>query len=141
MHSFTYPIQLTVDPEGGFVVSSRDLPEVITQGETHAEAIEAAEGALQAALEMRIQDHLPIPPASALQAREEWVAVPIVTALKAALHLTMREQGFGPNELAQHLGGDELEANRLLKAVNQGQIPALEVALHRLGKRPELRVA
>ena len=35
MQSFVYPVKLTVDKEdGGFVVTFRDLPEAISQGET-----------------------------------------------------------------------------------------------------------
>ena len=141
METFSYAVQLTADPDGGFVVTSRDLPEVVTQGDTWAQAIAEAEGALQAAIEMRIQDGLPIPPASSPQAGEAWAAVPIATAMKAALYLAMREQGLGRTDLARCLGVDDDEAQRILSAIDQGQIPALETALHCLGKRPELHVA
>lgn len=141
MEIFSYAVQITADPDGGFVVTSRDLPEVVTQGDTRAQAIAEAEGALQAAIEMRMLDGVPIPPASAQEPGETWAAVPIATAMKAALYLTMREQGLGRTDLAQSLGVDDDEARRLLIAVDQGQIPALETALHCLGKRPELRVA
>jgi antitoxin HicB len=61
--------------------------------------------------------------------------------MKAALYLTMREQGVGRTDLAQRLGVDDDEARRILNAVDRGQILALETVLHCLGKRPELRVA
>ncbi|MEA3641714.1 MAG: type II toxin-antitoxin system HicB family antitoxin [Lamprobacter sp.] len=141
MDIFSYAVQFTADPDGGFVVTSRDLPEVVTQGDTRAHAIAEAEGALQAAIEMRIQDGLPIPPASDPEAGEAWVAVPIATAMKAALYLTMREQGISRTDLALRLGVNDNEAQRILSAADQGQIPALETVLHSLGKRPELRVA
>ena len=64
MHSFVYPIALTHDAEGGFVVTCRDLPEAITQGENRTQALEEAEGALQAAIEMRMQDGVEIPTAT-----------------------------------------------------------------------------
>jgi antitoxin HicB len=141
MQRFTYPVQLTSDPDGGFVVTCRDLPEVVTQGDTRRQAIEEAEGALQAAIEMRIQDGLAIPPASTQNNGEEWAAVPIATAMKAALYLTLREQGLDRSDLAQRLGVGEHEASRIMNDVDQGHIPAIEAALHCLGKRPELRVA
>ena len=51
----TYPAKLTGDrKDGGFVVTFRDVPEAITQGDTLADALSEAEGALQAALEVRI---------------------------------------------------------------------------------------
>lgn len=37
-----YPVTLTPAPEGGYVVSFVDIPEALTQGETVAEAMEAA---------------------------------------------------------------------------------------------------
>jgi antitoxin HicB len=45
--------------------------------------------------------------------------------MKAALYLAMREQGVGRTDLAQRLGVDGDEARRILRAVDQGQIPAL----------------
>ena len=51
MLQFTYPVKLTRDrKDGGYVVSCRDIPEVITQGDSIEDALSEAEGALQAAL-------------------------------------------------------------------------------------------
>jgi antitoxin HicB len=62
MLSFTYAIKLTPDRrDGGYVVTCRDLPEAITQGETADEALAEAAGALRAAIEGRIEDGLDIP--------------------------------------------------------------------------------
>ena len=62
MQQFTFPIVLTPDrKDGGFVVICRDVPEVVTQRETIDEAISEAEGALQAAIEMRSADGLQVP--------------------------------------------------------------------------------
>ena len=140
MHSFVYPIALTDDPDGGFVVACRDLPEVITQGENRAQVLEEAEGALQAVIEMRIQDGTDIPAASRPRRGELLVAVPIGTAMKAALYLAMREQGVSKSELARRLGVNEKEARRMLDPRQSTKVPALEHALHILGKRAELRV-
>lgn len=41
-----YPVTLTPAPEGGYMVSFVDIPEALTQGETVAEAMEAAKDAL-----------------------------------------------------------------------------------------------
>jgi len=140
MQSFVYAIEFTEAPEGGFLVTCRDFPEVITQGESHQEALDAAEGALQAAIEMRIQDGEEIPLASKARRLETMVAVPIGTAMKAALYLTMREQGLTKSGLARRLGVDEKEARRMLDPKHSTKVPALEHALHMLGKHVELRV-
>lgn len=140
MQSFVYAVALAEDPEGGFVVTCRDLPEVITQGDTREDALEAAEGAVQAATEMRIQDQEDMPVASEAQRGEVLIAVPIGTAMKAALYLAMREQGVNKAELARRLGMDEKEARRMLDPKHSTKVPTLERALHLLGKRPELRI-
>ena len=140
MHSFVYPIALTHDAEGGFVVTCRDLPEVITQGENRTQALEEAEGALQAAIEMRIQDGVEIPTATRPRRGELLGSVPICTAMKAAVYLAMREQGVSKTELARRLGVNEKEARRMLDPRHSTKVPTLEHALHVLGKRAELRV-
>ena len=140
MHSFVYSVALENAVEGGFVITCRDLPEVITDAESHVEALEAAEGALQAAIEFRIQENEEIPPATKPTRGEVMVAVPISTAMKAALYLTMREQGINKSELARRLGVDEKEARRMLDPKHSTKVPALENALHALGKRLELRI-
>jgi antitoxin HicB len=141
MQTFVYPIALETPVDGGFVVSCRDLPEVITDADTRDGAIEAAEGALQAALEFRIRENEVIPQATKAKRGEVLVAVPIGTAMKAALYLTMNEQGINKSELARRLGVDEKEARRMLDPKHSTKVPALERALHILGKRTELRIA
>jgi len=49
-----YPAILTPDPEGGFTVTFRDVPEAITEGDTREEALLRAEDALESALAMYI---------------------------------------------------------------------------------------
>jgi antitoxin HicB len=62
-----YPVTLTPDTvDGGFIVTFRDLPEAITQGETIAEALNEAADALEEAIAGRIRRGDPIPePSSA----------------------------------------------------------------------------
>ena len=140
MQRFTYPVTLTPDPAGGFVVSSRDIPELVTQGETPNHAVEQAEGALQAAIEMRIDDGLAIPAPTALEVGEQAASLPVSTAMKAALHMAMREQGVTKSELARRLNLDEKEARRILDPRHATKVPAIERALRALGKRVELAV-
>jgi len=141
MQHFTYPVVLTPDEgDGGFVVTCRDLPEAITQGNSIAEAIEQAEGALQAAIESRIEDGMELPIPSRPRKGEHSVHVPISTAMKAALYIAMREQGVSKSELARRLGLDEKEARRMLNPRYATKVAALERALHALGKRVEVVV-
>ena len=141
MQRFIFPVVLAPDKKaGGFVVTCRDVPEVVTQGETIEEAINEAEGALEAAIEMRIEDGMNIPVPSAKKRGEHLACVPVGTAMKAALYVSMREQNVSKAELARRLGLDEKQARRMLDPKHETKVPALERALHALGKRIELVV-
>ncbi len=142
MREFVYPVKLTPDKkDGGYVVTFRDIPEAVTQGDTVEECLEEATGALQAALEGRIMDGLDIPAPSKAKRGERLIAVPVQTALKAALYLAMREQGITRVELARRLRIDEKEARRMLDPYHATKAERLEQALAALGRHAELRVA
>ena len=141
MQRFTYPVTLTPDEvDGGYVVTCRDVPEVVTQGETIEDGINEAEGALEAAIEMRIEDSMAVPVPSAKRRGEYLASLPVGTAMKAALYVSMQEQNVSKAELARRLGLDEKETRRMLDPKHGTKVPALERALHALGKRVELVV-
>lgn len=141
MQRFTFPVVLTPDKKaGGFVVTCRDVPELVTQGETIEDAVNQAEGALEAAIEMRIEDGMSIPVPSAKKRGERLACVPVGTAMMAALYVSMRKQNVSKAELARRLGLDEKEARRMLDPRHETKVPTLERALHALGKRVELVV-
>jgi antitoxin HicB len=48
-----YTVILEPDEDGGFVVRVPSLPEIVTHGESEAEALSMAEDAIQLALEVR----------------------------------------------------------------------------------------
>jgi antitoxin HicB len=138
---FSYPVKLTADKhDGGFVVTCRDLPEAITQGNDKAEALDQAEGAVQAALEARIADKLDIPQSSEIKRGEVLATVPVSTAMKAALYSTMKVQGVNNSQLALMMGVDEKAARRLLDPSHQSKVPALEKALQVLGQRATVTI-
>jgi antitoxin HicB len=142
MREFVYPAKLTEDKkDGGYVVTFRDLSEAITQGDTVEECLDEGAGALQAALEGRIMDGLDIPMPSKAKRGERLIAVPVQTALKTALYLTMREHGITRVELARRLRIDEKEARRMLDPYHPTKAERLERALAVLGKQAEIRVA
>ena len=142
MVEFVYPAKFARDrKDGGFVVSFRDVPEAITQADSLSQCLDAAAGALQAAIEGRIMDGLEIPVASRAKRGERLVAVPIQTALKAALYIAMRERGITRVELARRLRIDEKEARRMLDPHHATKAERLEQALAVLGRHAELRVA
>lgn len=142
MRQFTYPVKLTRDrKDGGYVVSCRDIPEAITQGDSIAKALSEAEGALQAAIEGRIKDDLDIPAPSRAKRDERMVPTPITTALKAAVYTEMREQAVTKSELARRMHVNEKEARRMLDPRHPTRVPTLERALAALGRRAEIAVS
>ncbi|OGA28616.1 MAG: hypothetical protein A3I01_19355 [Betaproteobacteria bacterium RIFCSPLOWO2_02_FULL_65_24] len=141
MFRFTYPAKLSPErKDGGYVVTFRDLPEAITQGDSIKEALSEAEGALQAAIEGRIEDNMDVPAPSEPRRGERPVATPVTTALKAAVYLTLREEGISKSELARRMNVNEKEARRMLNPKHPTKVPTLERALAALGRRAEVEV-
>ena len=142
MREFVYPAKCVADgQDGAYVVSFRDIPEAITQGNSVAECFDQAAVAIQAALDGRIMDGLGIPAPSPAKRGERLVAVPIQTALKTALYLAIRERGITRVDLARRLQIDEKEVRRMLDPYHATKADRLEKALAVLGKHAELRVA
>lgn len=137
---FTYPFLLTAAEEGGFVVTCRDLPEAITQGEDLEDAIKNAEGALQASLEFRIEQELNIPEPSRQREGEHIATVPILTAMKAALYLATRGKRGMNAKLSRLLNLDEKEVRRMLDPHHSTKASTIERALAVLGYRLVLSV-
>lgn len=138
---FAYPVTLTLDPDdGGYVVTFRDFPEAITQGDTPEECLDEAQGALEAAIEYRVRESMDVPDPSAAASGQLTVAPPIHTALKMALYLALRESDVSKSELARRLDLDEKEARRILDPRHSTRLPTMEKALRALGKHVEVRV-
>ncbi len=141
MSKFAFPARFTPDEvDGGYTVTFRDLPEAITQGETKEQCFTEATDCLEEALAARIDDHRGIPIPTDAESGELMIYVPIVTALKAALYLAVREAGITKVQLAKTLNTDEKEVRRILDPHHGTKIPTIERALHALGKHAELHV-
>jgi antitoxin HicB len=58
--STDYEVVLVPQPEGGFVVSVPDLPDVVTEGETREEALAMARDAIEGYLEVMRERGWPV---------------------------------------------------------------------------------
>ncbi len=135
MKYFDYAVRLKADRRGGHVVTCRDLPALITQGESRAEALTEAADALDEVLVSLMVQRLAIPVASKVRRGEYWVAPPAETAAKLALYMAMRSSGMSNVQLARKLGVNEKEVRRLLDPHYGSKLPRLADAVAALGKR------
>lgn len=117
------------------------MPEVITQGDTVAEAVEEAADALEEAVAGRIDDKRDIPVPTAKKRDERNLSVPPSMALKAAVYLAVREAGIRNSELARRLRLDEKEARRILDPHHPTKLPRIEAALAALGRQVRMELA
>ena len=131
---YIYPVILTEDKDdGGYVVTCRDLPEAITQGDTIEEALEAAADALDEALCGCINHGRDILELSAKQTGEHLVSVPVTTALKAAAYTRFRASGRTKVALAKSLDMKESEVRRILDPRHGTKAATLERFIRSLG--------
>ncbi len=135
MHQFEYAVKLTSAKEGGYVVTCRDLPEVITQGEDIHDALAEASDAMAEAFAMRIEDELEFPVPSAPKRGEYKVSPPAEMVAKAALYVAIQEAGLSKSELARKLDVNEKEIRRMLDPHHSTRLPSLDKAIRALGKK------
>ena len=131
---YAYPARFAPEPEGGFTVTFRDLPEAITWDADQARATAMARDALAVALWHRLESGEPVPPASAALPEEQTVAAAPLHAVKLALADGMRQAGISKRELARRLGLHPPQIDRLLDPDHQSRLESLERALAAVGR-------
>lgn len=139
MHKF--PARFEPDPDGGFVVTFRDIPEAITQGDTLEEARAMAADALLTAMDFYIEDNRTVPQPSALQDGEQLVILPLSVVAKVALLNLVVEKRQRPIDLARAMGIKRQEVTRLLDLKHATKIDTLAQAFAALGHELELSVS
>jgi antitoxin HicB len=137
-----YPVTLTPDKkDGGYVVTFRDIPEAITQGETVEEALAMAAEALESAMDFYFEDKRPVPMPSPAKRRQHIVELPISLSAKILLLNEMIRQQIRPAELARRLGTTPQTVNRLTNLRHASKIDSIAGAMKALGKTLEIRAA
>ncbi len=104
----TYPLILTPDDNGTFLVTCPDLPEVTSFGETEAEARAQGRAAVEEAVAARLDDLSPIPAPSEGAAR-----LSLQLALKVLLWRALTAQGMTRADLQARLGWHRPQVDRL----------------------------
>ena len=134
---YAYPYEVRPEPEGGVFVSFPDVPEALTGAETEADVPRMARDALVAALSFYVDGGRALPVPSPGQ---PVAPVPVLVALKLALHEAMLAQGVSNVELAKRAGADEKSVRRMRDLFQATKVDSLEAALRLLGRRAEISV-
>ena len=121
--------------EGGYIVTCRDLPQLVTQGDDESHALAEAADAMDEVFAAYMLRGLALPSPSRLRKEEHWVSPPAETMAKAALYVAMSESGISKVQLAKRLGVDEKEVRRLLDPHYGSKLPRIAQAIAVLGKR------
>ena len=94
-----YPALFEEALEGGYVVSFRDIPEAITQGDTEEEAMLMAEDVLRSSMDFYFESKRPVPMPSEMAADEKLVSLPASVSAEVLLLNAMLEQKVEPSEM------------------------------------------
>lgn len=129
---FGYPVNMSVDEAGFFLVKFPDLKGTATDGPTRDEALLEAIDCLGAALAYRIKNRLPIPVPSAARGRPT-VQPSALMAAKTALYLAWQETGLSCLALAKKLKLELKILQRMLDPRQRTHIGGIEKVLRELG--------
>ncbi len=129
------------DDDGGYVVTFREFPEAMTQGDSLEEAKDAAADCLATAVAYRIKDMEDIP-APARRRQKGEVAIPLdpQIAIKAAVYTAWKEAKITRVAFAERLGTNEKEARRILDPRHGTKLTSMVRALNLFGKHLEVNV-
>ena len=136
-----YPAKFTAAEEGGFVVTFRDIPEAITQGDTEGEAMEMAADVLVSAMDFYFEDRRTVPMPSKPKRGERLVELPASIAAKVLLLNELVSANVSNVELAKRMGTRPQEVQRIVDLGHATKIDTIAAALKALGKGLDVRVA
>ncbi|MBA3518384.1 MAG: type II toxin-antitoxin system HicB family antitoxin [Rhizobiales bacterium] len=132
--SWSYGINID-KKDGDFVVSARDLPEVVTSGGTFDEALALARDAIELAVTGRMEDGMNLTPPTLARKGEHIVSLPAQLAAKASIYSAWKAAGLSKMALARLLERNEAEVRRILNPRHATKLDQLEEAANALGGR------
>src|SRR5262245_3863515 len=110
---YEYPAVFEADAkDGGFVVRFPDFGWGATQGDTVAEAMNAAADLLETLIGEHIRKKEALPPQSKPQKGMKVVHLPILVDAKVSLYYAMKKAGVRKAELARRLGVQKSQIER-----------------------------
>jgi antitoxin HicB len=120
--------------DGGFVVTFRDIPEAITQGDDEEEAMFMARDVLREAMSIYFDEARVIPQPSKPRKGERLIELPISVTAKVLLLNEMLAQRIAPSDLARRMETTRQEVNRLIDLRHATKIDRIAAALAALNR-------
>jgi antitoxin HicB len=136
-----YPALFTPGDNGGFVVTFRDIPEAITQGDTEDDALNMATDALLTAMDFYFEDRRPVPAPSSPVEGERLIDLTLSASAKVLLLNEMLAKNVRAADLARLMGIKPQEVNRIIDLEHATKIDTLAAAFKALGRDLELAVS
>jgi antitoxin HicB len=133
-----YPVNLKKDGKF-FLATFPNIPEAISQGKTRQEALQAAQEALETALDFYFDEQRTVPIPSNAKRGQSGIELPPSIAAKVVLMNEMVRQRVRPAELARRLNTSPQAVNRLVNFKYSSKIDGIDEALKALGKTLEVR--
>jgi antitoxin HicB len=132
---FAYPFRAARQPEGGYTITFRDLPEAISQAEEGEPLAAIAGDCLSEALAGRLELGEEIPRPSNPR-RGELLALPDTNMeLKIEFNRAFALAGITQAELARRMKVTPLVVRRMLDPHHNSHVQQDDAALHALGKQ------
>lgn len=128
-----YPATFT-NGDDGIVVTFRDIPEAITQGDSYEDAVIMAEDALLTALDFYFEGRRNVPSPSEITKKDVAIHLPASAYIKVLLLNTMLEDRITQKELADRMGIKPQQVTRLVNLKHTTKIDTLACAFKALGK-------
>lgn len=136
-----YPVTLTPDSNGTFLVGFPDFPEANSVGDDEDEALLNATDALATALEIYFDARRPVPLPSQPADGQPVVALSALEAAKILVWNEMHAQKIRKAELARRLNVHMPQIDRLFSLNHSSKLEFVEQAARALGKTLDVSLA
>lgn len=135
-----YRVKLEPDDDT-ILVTSPDIPEVVTYGEDEEDAKLRAVDAIETILDYFMREQMDIPaPAAKATKGTVLVQLPTQVALKVELYRTMRARGMTKARLSRELGVARPQVDRMLNLKNASRLDLFDVAFDKMGASVDVKV-
>lgn len=133
-----YPAIFELGGKGRVIVTFRDIPEAITEGDDEADVAAMAADALLTSMDSYFEGKRPVPMPSAVEPGECLVSLPISAWVKVLLLNEMLAKNIRPTDLARLMQMKPQEVIRIIDLHYSTKIDTVAQALRVLNRELEL---